>query len=169
MPARQTWHDLPTSFLSLLGETEPGRAGGHGVDDVLALEEDVTQDVETNVVGRLDATKARAVAVGGKVDVVSGNGLLDATNDNGEVGQGGGAGEDITSIVGRVLGTTNLGVVGVDDGVVEVDEGGAGVGNSTEAVTGGGSASDSVAAGGELPETLASVYVGVGNGTGVFA
>lgn len=160
---------LPASFLSLLSETQPGTVAAHLVDDVLALEEDVTKDAEAiKTRGRLDTTKARAVAVGGKVDVLSGDGLLDAVDEDGEVGERAAAGEGNTSGLGVVLGTVDLRVVGVDDGVIDVDEGCAGVGNGVDAGAGGGGA-NAVAVGSEAPETLAVVDIDIGNGAGVLA
>lgn len=63
--------------------------------------------------------------------------------------------------------TRDLGVVGSDNGLGKVKKGGAGVSNG--GVRGGdcGTGSYSVTAGGELPETVGSVDIDVGDGTSV--
>jgi len=139
----------------------------HGEDNKLALEEDVTEDGDAGAGAGLDTT----VALGGSdlsvVDVAAGDSELLATNDGGEAGESGRAGEDVTTLAVGVLGSGDLGVVGVDDVVGEEHEGGAGVSNGRVGAGNGGTAADGVTSGGELPEAVLSVDVDVGDGTGV--
>lgn len=86
-----------------------------------------------------------------------------------EVGQGGGAGEDVAAVGLAVGGAGDLGVVGGDDVVGKEEEGGARVGDGGEAVGLGGGGADGIAAGREAPETLAVVHGGVGDGARVLA
>lgn len=152
----------------MVGETEPGGAGTVE-DNVLALQEDVAEDVEANAVARLDTTEASgATGLDGRVvDVLSRDALLDAVEDEGEVGEGGRAGEDVAAVGGAVGGTRDLGVVGLYDRVREVEKGGTGVGDAVDGRGDGGAAADGVAAEAELPPALRGVDVGVGERTGV--
>jgi hypothetical protein len=118
------WTHLNTS---LLRESEPGAATARLEDNVLALEEDVTEDAEADTLVGLDTTEAGTVTNGRIVDEPAGNSLLDSTHSNSKVGQSSSAGEDVTALGRRVLGTADLGVVGANNGGVGVDKGGAGV------------------------------------------
>jgi len=115
----------------------------------------------------LDTTVALSGGDLSVVDVAAGNDELLATNDGGEAGESGRAGEDVTTLSVVVLGTRDLGVIGVDNGVGEKHEGGAGVSNGGVGAGNSGTAADRVAGGGELPETVGSVYGDVSNGTSV--
>jgi hypothetical protein len=139
------------------------------VDHVLALEEDVAEDVQAEAVVGLDATEAGAAAGGdGRVvDELSGHGLGDAADGDGEVGEGGRAREDVAALVVVDLGAADLGVVGFCDGSVDVDQGSASVGDALDAGADSGGGADRIACGGEAPEALAVVDGGVGDGTGV--
>ena len=153
----------------LLSEAQTGRAGGNVVDHVLALEEDVAEDVQAEVVVGLDAAEAGAAAGrdGRVVDVLAGHGLGDAADGDGEVGEGGRAREDVAALALVELGAADLGVVGPGDGSVDVDQGGASVSDALDAGADGGAGTDRVACGAEAPETIAVVDGGVGDGTGV--
>ena len=139
------------------------------MDHVLALEEDVAEDVQAEAVVGLDAAEAGAAAGrdGSVVDELAGHGLGDAADGDGEVGQRGRAREDVAALVAVDLGAADLGVVGAGDGSVDVDQGGASVGDALDVGADGGGGADRVACGGEAPEALAVVDGGVGDGTGV--
>ena len=139
------------------------------MDHVLALEEDVAEDVQAEAVVGLDAAEAGAAAGrdGRVVDELAGYGLGDAADGDGEVGQRGRAREDVAALVAVDLGAADLGVVGAGDGSVDVDQGGASVGDALDVGADGGGGADRVACGGEAPEALAVVDGGVGDGTGV--
>ena len=68
----------------------------------------------------------------------------------------------------RVGGAADLGVVGGDDGVGEEEERCSGVGDGGDRGGYGGGGADSVAGGGEAPESLAVVYIRVGDGARIF-
>lgn len=70
--------------------------------DEIPLQEHVSQDVEADSVGALEASVARPVAVRCVVDVGSGDGMAHAADLDGKVGQGGGAREDVAA-VGRAI------------------------------------------------------------------
>lgn len=119
------------NHLGLSGKAESGALGVE--DDVLALEEDITEDGESDARVALDTTVAGRAAVsdGGEVDVFTGNDRVVAIDDGGEGRKTGGAGEDITTVLVAVLSAGNLLVVVVDDAVIEQEEGGAGVYNGS--------------------------------------
>jgi hypothetical protein len=98
-------------------------------DDVLALEEDISEDGESQAGVALDTTEAGRAAVsdGGVVDVFTGNDSVVATDDGSEGRKTSGAGEDITTVFVAVLGSGNLLVVVGNDAVIKQEEGGAGV------------------------------------------
>lgn len=113
-----------------LGKTDTGGAGVLE-DDVLALEEDIAEDGDTDVGVVLNATKAGSAS--GRewsvVDVLSWHNLGNATDSDREVGQGGAAWESVTALGSVELGSGDLGVVSLDDGSRDIDEGGAGIKN----------------------------------------
>ena len=163
----------PRSFLnrntSLLRETEARAAGRNVVDNVLALEEDVTEDVEANALIGLDATEAGAAAArdGCVVNKLARHGLGDAADGDGKVGQGGTAGEHVAALCVIDFGAANLGVVCLCDCGVDVDQGCAGVNDTGDVGLDGSRGADGVASCGEAPEALAGVDVDVGDGSSV--
>ena len=137
-------------------------------DDVLALEENITENAETNARVGLDTTEASvAVAGGSKVDVVTRNDSIVATNLDIEVRKSGAAIKDVSTVGAGVLGSVDLAIVVRDDAVVEEDKGGASVSNGGEGAAASAGATNGVAVGSELPESLAVVNGGVGKVTGV--
>jgi hypothetical protein len=66
----------------LLRESEPWGATARLEDNILALEEDVTENSETNALVGLDTTEASAVADRSVVDELAGNNLLNASDSN---------------------------------------------------------------------------------------
>lgn len=152
----------------LLSESEPWAIATHLVNNVLALEEDITEDAETNTVIGLDTAKAGTVTNGRVVDVLARDSLLDATNSDGEVGKRSSAREDVTTLSSVVLGAADLGVVGTDNSSVGVDESGAGVEDTRNSCLSG-SGADAVSRCAESPESLAVIRVDVGDGTSVLA
>lgn len=98
-------------------------------NDVLALEEDITEDGEAKTRVALDTTEAggAASADGGVVDVLSGNNGVIVTNGDSEVRQISRAREDVATLDLAVLGSSNLFVVGGDNRVREQEKGGAGI------------------------------------------
>lgn len=154
---------------SLLRETEARAAGGNVVDNVLALEEDVAEDVEPDARVVLDTAEAGAGAGGdgGVVDVLARHGLSDTADGDGEGGQGSTAREDVATLGVVVLSAADLGVVSLDDGRVNVDQSCASVDDGVNLIADGGARADLVAGGSEAPETLAVVDGNVGDGTSV--
>lgn len=140
------------------------------MNNVLALKEDVTEDAEANTIISLDTTEASTSTIVKRsvVDVFTGDSLLDAANGDGEIREGSRAREDVTALGSIVLRTRDLGVVGLDDSGVGVDEGCAGVKDTGDGL-GGGGCTDAVGGGAEAPETLGVVRVDVGDGAGVLA
>lgn len=153
----------------LLSETKARRARGDVVDDVLALKEDVAEDVEADFVVGLDAAEAGAGASPDRrvVDVLAGHGLGNAADGDGEVGQSRRARENVAALGAVVLCTADLGIVGLHNGSVKVDQGCAGIDNGVDAGPDSCGGANRVAARGEAPETLAVVDVDIGDGTGV--
>lgn len=154
---------------SLLRETEARAAGGNIVDNVLALEEDVAEDVEPDARVVLDTAEAGAGAGGdgGVVDVLAGHGLSDTADGDGEGRQGSTAREDVATLGVVVLSAADFGVVGLDDGSVNVDQSCASVDDGVNLIADGGARADLVAGGSEAPETLAVVDGNIGDGTSV--
>jgi hypothetical protein len=113
--------------LCLSGKAEAGALGVE--NDILALEEDITEDREANARVALDTTVAGGAASGnrGVVDQLTGDNGIVAIDGYGKVGQGGGTGEDVATVGVAVLGAGDLPVVGGDKAAVEQEEGGAGV------------------------------------------
>lgn len=154
--------------LSLRRETKTRAALCLVEDGVDGLEEDVAEDGELQAVVGLDAAEALGAAGGGEVDVAAGDDKGLAVDSDVEVGESGGAGEDVAALVAVVGGARDARVVGVDDVVGEEHEGGAGVGDGGADGAGcGGGGSDAVAAGVELPEAVGAVDRSVGDRTGV--
>ena len=98
-------------------------------NDVLALEEDITEDGEAKTRVALDTTEAggAAGADGSVVDVLAGNNGVIVTNGDSEVRQISRAREDVATLDLAVLGSSNLFVVGGDNRVREQEKGGAGI------------------------------------------
>ena len=153
------------AHLSTSGESEPG--DGRVEDDILALEEDVTKDGEADTSVGLDTTEAGGACCRGEVDVGSGNGVLGAGDDDANRRESGRAREGVSTLAVVVLGTGDLGVVGGDSGLGQVEEGGAGVSDGIDGGGDGGAAADGVTGGSELPESVGRVDVDVADGTGV--
>lgn len=141
------------------------------VHDVLALEEDVAEDAEANAVVGLDAAVAGAAAGldGRVVDVLSRDPLRLAADGQGEVGQSSGARENVSTVGVAVLRARDLGVVGLDDGSGQVEEGGSGVGDAVDGRLSLRASADRVAREVELPPSLAGVHVHVGDVSGVLS
>lgn len=113
--------------LCLGGEAKTRSLGVE--NDVLTLEEDITEDGEAKARVALDTTKAGGAAStdGGVFDVLSGNNRIVVTNGDSEVRQISRAREDIATLSLAVLGASNLFVVGGDNRVREQEKGGAGI------------------------------------------
>jgi len=101
-------------------------------NNILALEENVAEDAESNARVGLNTSEARRAAVlhGCVVDVLSGDALLDAAEDESEVRESSRAREDVAAIGVAILGARDLCVVGADDRGGEVEEAGACVGDA---------------------------------------
>lgn len=138
------------------------------MDNILALEEDVTEDAEADALVGLDTTEAGAVTDRRVVDVLARNGLLDAADGDGEIGRGGSAGEDVTTLSSAVLRAADLGIVGTNDGRVGVDESGTRVEDTGDGGLGG-SSTNAVGRCAKAPEALAVVGINVGDRTSVLA
>jgi hypothetical protein len=108
--------------LRLSGET---KARAFCVEnDILALEEDITEDGEANARVALNTTEAAGATSRDRsvLDVLSRNNGIVATNGHGEVRQIGVAREDIATSRVVVLGAVNLLVVVRDNAVIEQEE-----------------------------------------------
>lgn len=113
--------------LRLGGETQLGTVGAE--DDVLALQEDVTEDGHANVRVVLNTTEAGGAAVGngGVVDEIARDNGLVVTDGDSEVGEAGAAREHISSVLLVVLSAVDLLVVGLDGIAGEQEQSGTGV------------------------------------------
>lgn len=138
-------------------------------DNELALEEDISKDVDADAGVGLDAAEAgRAARVGGGVvDVRARDGGRVAADGEGDGWESGAAGVGVATLGLVVLGAGDATVVGGDDAVVEQEKGGPGVGNSVADGAAGGAAVDAVAVGCETPEAAAAVDGHVGDIAGV--
>lgn len=154
--------------LRLGGKSKTRAALSLVEDSVNALEEDVTEDRHADTIVGLDTTVASAAAGRSKVDVTARDDESLAADSDVEVGKVGAAREDVAALGAAVRRAGDLGIVGLDGGVGDEEEGGAGVSDGgADAAGGGGGGADAVAAGGELPEALATVHGDVGDGAGV--
>lgn len=133
------------------------------------FQRNITKDIDTNSSAALQAAEASsACAVGRrKVHVLARDGDGGTPNAKGEVWQRSGALEGITTLGIVVLGTADLGVVGVDDVVIEEKQRGASVGNTGDGLSLERTAADGVAGRREAPEAFAVVNGCVGDGAGV--
>jgi hypothetical protein len=116
----------------------------------------------------LDTTEAGAITNGRIIDEPAGHSLLDAADSDSKIGQSSSAGEDVTALGRRVLGSADLSVVGANNGRVGVDEGSAGVDDTIDRRPSGGG-TDAVRRCGEAPEALAVVGGDVGDRTSVLS
>ena len=139
-------------------------------DDKLRLEEDVTKDGLPDAIIALETTEtASTLRSRCVVQVTTRDDRRVAFDLKGEIGKGGGAVENVSTVGLAVGGSRDLTVVGGDDVVGEEKERSSGVGNGGDALSDGGSGADGVPAGCKPPETLRVVDGGVGNVTGVLA
>jgi len=139
-------------------------------DNKLALEEDITPNGETDAGVRLDTTKAgspRSVN-GSVVDVVTWHDGLVGADAEGDAGESGAAGIGVATLSGVERGAWDLGVVGLNNSVGEVEEGGSGVGDGINADALERRVADCVAVACKFPETLARDDGDVGDGAIVF-
>ena len=113
-------------FLRRLGGESKTRALGVE-NNVLALQEDVTEDGHANTLVGLETTEAGTVTGRGVVDQASGNGGGVAADNNSEVGQLRVAGEGVSTGFLVILGTRDTLVVSRDNLLVDEQERGAGV------------------------------------------
>lgn len=138
------------------------------MNNVLALQEDITKDVEPDARVALDTTEAGAAASldGSKVDELSGNSLFDATNGDREGWERGAARESVASGGVVVLGSPNLRVVCADDGVIKKHKSGASVEDTAEG-SAAAAGSNTVAGGREAPESLAVIGIDISDRSGI--
>jgi hypothetical protein len=160
---------ITSLHTGLLREAELGRVAAHLVDNVLALEEDVAEDVDANVGAVLDAAEAcrRAIRDWGVVDVFTRDCLLHTANRDAEVRECGAARENVSALCRVVLSSADFCVVGLENGGVDVDQSCAGVEDTADAGLGGSTGADAVAGCAEAPEALAGVGGDVGDGSSV--
>lgn len=163
-------HRRTTHSQSLSGKPKLRASRSVVEDDELCLQKDITEDGLSDAGVALEATEAAAaLGSGGVVHIASRHHGCVAFNLEGEVGKGGGAGEDVSAVGLAVGGSGDLGVVGGDEVVWEEEKGCSGVGDGGDALRDGGSRADGVPAGCEAPETLGVVHGGVGDAAGVLA
>lgn len=139
-------------------------------DDELRLEEDITEDGQSNPSVALKPTEAAAARRGGCVIHIASrhNGLIafDAESEVGEVGR---AREDVTTISLAVGRSRHLRVIVRDEVIWQEEKGCSGVGDGGEAVADCGSRANRVPASCEGPEALRVVHSGVGDLASVLA
>ena len=161
------------STLRLLRKTKARSRARVLKHHVATLEKNVAKDGKPEIGICLDATKAcaRACVRRSEVDQLAGHSLNDSANDDGEVGWCGAAREDVAAGLLVELGAGERAVVGVGDGLVDVDEGGARVHDTVDGRLGGcsGLGSDCVACCLEAPEAPTGVGSDVGDRASVFA
>lgn len=144
-------------------------AGVSVEDDELALEEDVTEDVDADAGVGLNAAEAgRAARVGwGVVDVRARDRGCVAADGEGNGRKGGAARVSVAALGLVVLGAVDTAVVGGDDSVVEEEKASSGVGDGVGDGASGCASINAVAIGREAPETSAVVDGDVGDLAGV--
>ena len=135
----------------------------------LALEEDISEDVEADALARLNASKAGRPAVVNRriVDVRAWDGGLVSADLKADVRQGGAAGIGVAALGLVKFGTADGFVVGGYDGVIDEQKCGARVGDSVDAVAVDGAVAYCVAGGGKGPKALGAVDGDVDNVAGV--
>lgn len=96
------------------------------MDNILALEEDISEDAETDTSVILDASVASRRSSSDRriVDVLSRDDLVHTSDDSGERRQRSRAGEHVSTVSVGVAGSGNLGVVRLHNGGGEVEKGG---------------------------------------------
>ena len=148
------------------GETE---AGSGGIEHtVVGVEEDITVDVLGSTADGLDTTEAAAGGRGSsKVKQRAGDGGSVVTDGEGQVGEGGAAVEDVAAIGLGVGRAGDLPVVGSNGVIRHQDEGGSSIGDTGETTHGARGATNTVAGRWVLPETVAAVNIGIGEGASV--
>lgn len=128
----------------------------------MRLEEDITEDGLSDAVIALESTEAASALRSRRVvHVATWNHGRVSFDLEREVGKGGAAAEDVSTVRLAVGRSGDLGIVGGDKVVGEKEEGGSSVGNGGDAFTDRGSGANGIPAGCETPETLGVVYGGV--------
>lgn len=163
-----TNHPTDVLHTGLLSKAKTRPATARLMDNVLALEEDITKDVKLNAIVGLNTTKAHTRRDGRIVDELAGHNLLNAANGNGKVRKVGRTGECVSTLGVIINGAADLCVVGRNNGIVDEDERGASVKDTVDR-TASSRGPDAVSRGGEAPETAAVVHVDVGYGSSVLA
>ena len=154
--------------LSLVRESNPRRPLRLVENDKHALEEDIPQNIEPDPRVGLDAAETQPAADGRVSDVGAGHDERPAADDEGEVRQGGGAGVDVAALGVVVARAGDSVVVGRDNVLGQVEEGGARVGDAVAQVAAGRRvAANAVPARGEFPEAVARRHGDVGDGARV--
>jgi hypothetical protein len=136
-------------------------------DNVLALEEDITKNVQAKETSGLKTTVAERVGDSGVVEVLSGDGGGVAADGELQVWKSGITVKDVATLEDRVHSAGDLVVVCLDNVVAKQEKGGTSVSNSLERVGAGRTALNFVAVNIEQPVTLAGVDVNVGEVTSV--
>ena len=140
------------------------------IHDELALEPDVAEDGHADTAVALEAAEARTARRGrGVVEVVTRDRAGVVADREADVGKGGRAGEDVATVVLAIGGTLDVAPVVRNDGVVDKDERGSGVGDGLDRRGRGGAGANGVAVGSVAPESLTAVDIGVADIAGMFA
>lgn len=174
-------HHAALSFIPVLRAHRPARSqrlsrepklrspSGVIKDHKLRLEENVAEDGLSDAGIALEPAEAAPALRGGRVVEVA------ARDDGGvafdlerEVGQGGGAAEDVAAVGLTVGGAGHLRVVGGDEVIGEEEQRCSRVCDGGDALSHGGSGAYGVPARGEAPEALGVVHGRVGDVAGVF-
>ena len=164
-----TSYPVPTSQI-LSRESKLRSPSRIAKDNELRLEEDITEDGQSNPSIALKPTEAAAAPRGGcVVHIVSRHNSLIVFDSESEVGEGGGAREDVTTVSLAVGRSRHLGVIVRHEVVWQEEEGSSGVGDGGEAVADCGSRTNRVPAGREGPEALRVVHSCVGDLASVLA
>lgn len=126
-------------------------------DDKLALEEDITKDREADAGVGLDTAEAGSSRSVNRsvIDVATWHDGLVSANTEGDAGENGAASIGVTTLSGVERGARDLGVVGLDDGGGEVEEGGSGIGDGINVNALEPCVADRVAVACKFPETVA--------------
>lgn len=121
------WISISSRDLCLGGEAKLRSVAVE--DDILALEEDITEDREADTRVALDTTEAGGAAVrdGSIVDQGAGNNGVIAGDGHGEVGQRAGAIKSVATSRAITLGAGDLAIVCGDNAVIEEEKSGASV------------------------------------------
>ena len=169
--SRQSLNENPTAHSQILrGKAKSGSTSRIIKDDELRLEEDVTEDGLSDAGIALETTEAApAFGSGGVVHEVAGHNGRVAFDLEGQIGEGGAAREDVSTVGLAVGRSRHLRIVVRHEVVGQEEKRSSRVSDGGDALADGRSGADRVSAAGKAPEALGVVHRGVGDVASVLA